>query len=285
MTGDRGAALDELLRRAAGDELIDPTAADQMFADVWSRVRSAASGDHGAQAGERSRRRLDVIANAEAAARRRRRLVRGVSVGVALAVAGGGTAAAATYIATRTGKHTTGWQTSAAGPGEILNMAGSDYGQVIRQITADIPFAPGWEHERELALHDGYLAPEPGSVITTSAVRGHVTNYAVCSWAAYWLAADVAGDDASRAAATRTLSQSLTWPSVTALDQHPSPTGQQTDQGPTRFGWLPPIISAAQAGDRQRLVTAMDDHSVNSACSSPRYTRTITAAQDDGAGR
>lgn len=185
MTGDRGAALDELLRNAAGDELLDSTAADQLLADVWSRLQLAVADDRALDV-VRSRRRLDVIASAETAARRRRRLVRGVSLGVALAIAGGGTAAAATYIAARTGKHTTGWQVSAAGPGEILNMAGSNYRQVVRRITAAIPFAPGWEHDRDLALSGGYLAPEPDSVITTSAVRGHVTNYAVCSWAAYW---------------------------------------------------------------------------------------------------
>lgn len=70
-----------------------------------------------------------------------------------------------------------------------------------------------------------------------------------------------------------------------ALDPHPSPTGHQGDQGPTatRFGWLPAIVAAAQAGDRQRMVAAMNDHAVNSACSYPRYTQAVNGANADRA--
>src|SRR5680860_1276677 len=179
MRGQPSAGVADLLHSAAGDPL-DAAEAERVFAEVWSRVQADVARGGGVVEDDFERRRLDVIAKAQVASRRRRQLVRGVSLTTAVVLAGGGVAAAADFIAARTGERTTGWEVDAAGPGEVLNAGGTDYPQVLREITADIPFAPGWEHERDVALNGFYLAPEAGSSVTEGAVRATVTDYAVC---------------------------------------------------------------------------------------------------------
>src|SRR5680860_245731 len=222
MRGQPSAGVADLLHSAAGDPL-DAAEAERVFAEVWSRVQADVARGGGVVEDDFERRRLDVIAKAQVASRRRRQLVRGVSLTTAVVLAGGGVAAAADFIAARTGERTTGWEVDAAGPGEVLNAGGTDYPQVLREITADIPFAPGWEHERDVALNGFYLAPEAGSSVTEGAVRATVTDYAVCTWAAYWVAADVAANAKARSLATDTLTRSLTWGIVATTGPHPGP--------------------------------------------------------------
>lgn len=198
-------------------------------------------------------------------ARRRRLLTRSTALATAVLLAGAGTAAAGTWISTRTGQHTTGRDVDTAGAGELLNMKGTDRVPVIRALIADIPFAPGYESKKAQEPVDGSLQDttppgESGSQISEEAVRSQAAQDAVCTWADAWVAADDRGDRAARDAVTAAIAGSLQWKAIHDVDPHPSPTGYVGDQGvgtPTRFGWVPAIVTATRDGGRRAVLDAV----------------------------
>jgi hypothetical protein len=174
-----------------------------------------------------------------------------------VAVAGGGTAVAAEFISTRTGEQLTGWEIAAGGSGEVLDLEGTDLRQVVEEVTADIPFAPGYEAYRDKAL-DYFGQADPGSATTESNVRSGVAGLAVCTWADAWAAADTAGDVAARAEATETLAASLTWePFLTFAEDKGEPVPAKSSEGASYRWWLRPLAEGAQAGDRQAVLHAV----------------------------
>ena len=247
------ADLDALLGSAAPGGS-DPGEQERVFADAWSRVQASMADDG---AGEESeRRRLDLIADREVAARRRRRAARLASVTLAVAVAGAGTAAAAEFISTRTGHSLTGWEIGAGGTGEVLDLDGTDRDDVFDEVTADIPFPPGYEAQRQYAL-DFYPA-EPNHAVTESVLRSLTARMSVCTWADAWVAADGAGDLASRRAAAETLAAAVSWPDIRANDR-PDSVVTQTGEHLSYNAWVPVLAQAAGAGDRQAVLDAVAD--------------------------
>jgi hypothetical protein len=253
--------LDTLLRNAATVQR-DPAEEERTFADVWSRVQASMNTDAASPDDAVQDRRLNLIADREVAARRRRRAARLASVTLAVVVAGAGTAAAAEFLSTRTGEQTTGSDVQAAGPGELLNQGGTDRRQVFEEVTADIPFAPGYEAQRDYTLD--FFPHESDSLITESSLRSWTASKAICTWADAWVADDDAGDVAARQAAAGTLAQSVSWEPIQTFDEvhgEPDPmdpsTGVDSGAGGSYYGWLRPLAQAAQSGDRQGVLDAV----------------------------
>jgi hypothetical protein len=247
---DHDEALDALLRSAAPPPLEAGTE-DRVVAAAWDRVHAAMDAGTGDSGDELAQRRLDLIADRETAVRRRRRMARVASVTLAVAVAGAGTAAAADFISTRTGQELTGWEREAGGTGEVLNMGGSDRPEVFDDITADIPFAPGYEEQRAWAL--GFFPSETDVRTTESNLRSWMAGLAVCTWADAWVAADDADDMAARDAAATVLVEAAGWEDITAND---TPDAQITESGEhlSYRWWVRPLAEAAQVGDRAALL-------------------------------
>ncbi|WP_328294049.1 hypothetical protein OG218_15135 [Kineococcus sp. NBC_00420] len=273
--------LTRLLRHADPAPL-DAVTVEDIYERAWEAIRAGMAEEHRtadatggrnaestagtagtagtARPAQVAARRLDVIAAADARARRRRRVARTSAITTAVLLAGAGTAAASTYLATRTGQHTSGWQMQAAGSGELLNLEGDDRVQVMRELIADIPYAPGYEDLREAEPVTGSLRSEKNAQVSDSAARAWVARDAICTWADAWVAADSSRDRVARDAATAALAGSLQWPAVREVDPDPSPTGYLGDEGvgsPTQFGWVPGIVTAAQGGQRQAVLDAV----------------------------
>lgn len=196
-----------------------------------------------------------------------------------------GTAAAAGYLASRTGEVNSGWQVQAGGPGENLRKDGSDFPQVLREITADIPFPSDAERFRALSGHD--FAPDAGVVVSTGAARAWTASWAICAWVQDWAAA-LPSDPARAAAAVQVLDTAGSWPAVKDIDPNPSMTGYKNDQGlntPTQFGWLIPVLDGVHAGSVTQVVDASQsngycrpDQAPNLPWTSPDFQRMATAA-------
>ena len=271
--------LDALLCGAATVQR-DPAEEERLFADAWSRVQKAIGAEHAGPVDELQQRRVGLIADRDLAARRRRRAARVASVTLAVVVAGAGTAAAAEFIATRTGSELPAAEVGSGGSGEVLDLGGTDAGQVSDEVTADILFAPGYEAQRSWALH--YLAPDPGSATTESHLRSWIASNAVCTWADVWVTADNAGNTDARTAAATTLSDSLTWePVLTFARDHGEPDPADAAGGASYYGWLRPLAAAAGAGDRQGVLDAVADGHV---CS-PEVLPVIAADPNYGGAR
>jgi hypothetical protein len=191
----------------------------------------------------------------------RRQRVLGVAVVASLSLAAAGGATAQVIRQAHTGEQSSGRDIQMAGPGEFLREDAPDFRSVIRKLTSDIPFAPGYQGYHEYTVTTWVAAGDPTNVrISTSAARAEVADQAICSWADYWAGADRADDVAGRNRATRALTGSLRWNAVTTLDSRPDPRGLVGDNGkrsPTRFGYLPATVRAAQAGDVDALGRAL----------------------------
>ncbi|MFT4286189.1 hypothetical protein [Nocardioides sp.] len=182
----------------------------------------------------------------------------------------GGVAAAAVWSA-----HTGRFPVDAedlrlGGPGEKLDPSAPDYGSVIDEVTADIPFPS--EEARELSrasqVRDGRRGEAPGSTaVSTGALRFWTARAAVCAWANEWAAATTHADAATKAHASTMLEQSPTWPAVTDLDPvqtiKPSPwtyidptTGRTvhgTQYDNTEAGYFPLVQKATYDNDLNAL--------------------------------
>lgn len=249
--------LDRLLR-AAGPA---PVSGDAVFADVWARVSTAVDEDGTDLRGDAGdvesldRARARVLLDRDQSARRRKRVNRLATAALVLAVASGGTAAAAEFISARTGQSLSGWEIGAGGSGEVIDRGGDDLSAVVDAETADIPFPAGYDAQRDFALAF-YVPAEDGSAITASHLRSAIAGAAVCSWTDVWVASNVTGDTATQDAAADQLRAAVSWePFLTfAVDhQEPAPAESTAVQDSYRW-WLRPLAEAATAGERQEVL-------------------------------
>jgi hypothetical protein len=147
-------------------------------------------------------------------------------------------------------------EVGSGGSGEVLDLGGTDVGQVVDEATADILFAPGYEAQRTWALN--FNRPDPGSATTESHLRSWMASNAVCTWADAWVAADNAGDVGARASASTALAASVTWePVLTFARDHGEPAPADSADGASYYWWLRPLAAAAQSGDRQAVLDAV----------------------------
>lgn len=191
--------------------------------------------------------------------RRRGRLIR---VGVGIAALAALTAAAAPFIATRTGEWNTPEWVAVGGPGEDYRLNGTDFAQEIAALGTDIPYPDQASREEVLQNMDADLGSlsEP-AVASTGALRAYLARGAICAWARTWQSANTAGDAQLRTTSTDALASALTWKAVTDIDPHPSIDGDKTDTGygPTPFGHLPGIIDAARHDNPTALAEGLEE--------------------------
>lgn len=181
-----------------------PESPDAELERVWIRVAGAMEGDGGP--------------------RRRRRGRIAVAAGIGAAVLGTSGLAAAELYTAHTGKGPVDVEDlSLGGPGERLDPVAPDYGKVIAEETADIPF-PSPE-SREFAVrdqvHDARFATPGSERVSVGAVRAWVADAALCAWSNQWAAATRDDDEADRAEAIGMIQDAPTWPAVVAIDPHP----------------------------------------------------------------
>jgi hypothetical protein len=189
-----------------------------------------------------------------------RRMVAAVALALAgLTAAGTAMAASLVFEHARQGTFSTGADAKIAGPGEWLEMSAPDMPQVVRELTRDIPFPPGYQAWQNYTFNV-WLTSSEQSRTSESAARAQVASQAICSWADYWVAADRSGDRAARRRATRVLVKSLHWPAVTTLDPDPDPLGEIGNHGeptPTYFGYLPGVVRAVQGDDADAVARSL----------------------------
>lgn len=154
--------------------------------------------------------------------RRRGRIAAGAVVG-AVVLGTSGIAAAELYTA-HTGKGPIDAEDlSLGGPGERLDPAAPDYGKVVAEETADIPFPSSAARRFAVQdqVHDGRFAKPHTESVSVGALRAWVADAALCSWSNQWAAATRTGDEAARAEAIRMIQDAPTWPAVVAIDPNP----------------------------------------------------------------
>ena len=153
----------------------------------------------------------------------RRRPSRRLVVGAVLTAAGltVGGVAAATALSAHTNQYAVDAQDARlGGPGERLNPAASDFGDVLATTIADIPFP----NDSARAAVQGNLVAEHSddngeSVrVSTGALRAWAAQGAVCAWADQWAGATATGDAATGTRAAGMLHDASAWPAVTDVD-------------------------------------------------------------------
>jgi hypothetical protein len=219
------------------------------------------------------------IVNQPRLARRKRRLLRqrGVLALAAALVAAGGIAAAAAklFVPAHTGQYQPRWAIPGAGPGEQLNLAGTDFRHVALQIASDIPYPPGFESYRDYVMamqvsptDRPYPSCKPSSCrveVSTGELHGAFATSAFIAWVVDWRREMIAGRLAAAARDARVIEGALKWRAVRAWDPHPSVSlpGDNGTTHPSQFGWMIPFIGAVRAGDLA---------GVNAVIADPRYS-------------
>ena len=154
---------------------------------------------------------------------RRRRVRVGVAAGISAVVLGTSGLAAAELYTARTGEGPVDAEDlRLGGPGEKLQLAAPDFGEVITEETADIPF-PSSE-TRALAIQkqvDDARRAQNDEFASTGAVRAWVARSSVCSWSNQWAAATRDNDEAARTEAIGMIQAAPSWPAVTTIDPEP----------------------------------------------------------------
>ncbi len=187
-----------------------------------------------------------------------------------------GRAIAATnlFVPTYTHQYPPNRMITGGGPGELLNLAGTDFRQIALQISADVPYPPGYASWRDSVISAEYQlqrgACPPGAPrgctpkIPAGALHGAFAASAFCAWVLDWRHNTMSGRHAVAARDARVISGALRWKAVTAWDPHPSMSvpGDMGTTHPSTFGWMIPFIQAVRAGDvahvDQAIVTDAD---------------------------
>jgi hypothetical protein len=206
--------------------------------------------------------------------RRRGRLVVGALVG-AVVLGTSGLAAAELYTA-HTGKGPVDAEDlSLGGPGERLDPAAPDFGKVVAQETADIPFPS--LGSRQLAVqdqtHDERFAVPGTERVSVGAIRAWVADAALCSWSNQWAVATRNGDEAGRAEAIGMIQAAPRWPAVVAIDPKPysrtetqevndgnGNTHPETFPDESQFYYLGALGKAAQGRDLDAVARVLAEN-------------------------
>lgn len=213
--------MTDLLRKANPE----PDAPDKRELEcIWHEVDAATHGAH------------------SLAQQRRKRLKALGATGATVALLSAG----AMVVETRTGQVTEPEFVAAGGPGELYRLDGTDLPERLGKLAADIDFPDEATRSKAVEVQLGFADKAAGGLQSTGALNADLARGAICAWGRSWMAADAAGDEATKASSATALREALTWPAVTAVDPQPSMTGYDGDGGPTAtaFG---PLVSLNQA--------------------------------------
>jgi hypothetical protein len=196
---------------------------------------------------------------------------RGALAGVvAFAVLSAGVAVAATqlFIPTHTHQYVPKGMAVGGGPGELLNLDGTNFRQIALRIASDIPYPAGYGSWRNSVISFEYVAQCPRRPtgqclwtpsISAGALHGVFAASAFCAWVLDWRHDMMAGRQAAAAGEAQVISGALRWKAVTAWDPHPSMSvpGDGGTTHPSVFGWMIPFIQAVSTGDLARVDQAI----------------------------
>jgi hypothetical protein len=202
----------------------------------------------------------------EARPSRRRRLPRPrtaiVVAAVVASLAGGSALATRLFVPTYTHRYPPKWAIIGAGPGQILNIHGTDFRQIAARLASDIPYPSGFASWRAFVVP---METTDNWRIPAGQLHGEFAMSAICAWIIDWRHATLTGDRSRAAQDAAVLGGALRWPAVTAWDPHPkvSEPGDGGTHHPSTFGWAIPYIQAVQAGDLARLDRLLKDEQYN----------------------
>lgn len=196
---------------------------------------------------------------------------RAALAGITVVLLGSGVAVAATnlFVPTHTHQYPPQGMVTGGGPGEQLNVDGTNFRQVARQISSDIRYPPGYESWRGSVISSEYEnqqpACPPGSPrgcmpeVPTGQLHGAFAASAFCAWVLDWRHDIMIGRQKAAASDARVISGALGWKAVTEWDPHPSMSvpGDMGSTHPSTFGWMIPFIQAVGAGDLGRVDQAI----------------------------
>jgi hypothetical protein len=197
---------------------------------------------------------------------RRRRLPRPRTAIVVAAVVGslaGGTAlATGLFVPTYTHKYPPKWAVIGAGPGQILNIHGTDFHRIAAQLGAATPYPAGYASWRAFVVP---METTNDWRIPSGQLRGEFAMSAICAWLIDWRDAMLHHDRPRATHDVSVLSGALHWPAVIAWDPHPkaSVPGDGGTHHPSTFGWAIPYIAAVKAGDLATLDQLLKDEQFN----------------------
>jgi hypothetical protein len=176
-----------------------------------------------------------------------------VIVVVVLGVSGVAAAATGVFVNAHTHTFNHGWQRRAGGPGENLNVAGTNVDQVVLHESAGISFPDGYAAWRSFAVKHaaprvcpaGDHRPSCTVLMSTGMINAGIARSAFCAWVLDWRRAELAGNgDAARQAAA-VIAKAPRWKVTTDL-------GSAYDA--EYFGWMKSFVGPVKAGD----VSAVD---------------------------
>jgi hypothetical protein len=196
---------------------------------------------------------------------------RAALAGIAAVLLGSGVAVAATnlFIPTHTHQYPPPGMVTGGGPGELLDLDGTNFRQVALQISSDIPYPPGYEPWRQSVISSEYETQQHACTsgsprgcmpkVPSGQLHGAFAASAFSAWVLAWRHDMMTGHQAAAASDARVISGALGWKAVTDWDPHPSMTvpGDGGTTHPSEFGWMIPFIQAVGSGDLARVDKAI----------------------------
>lgn len=188
-------------------------------------------------AGHRPRRRLWGIRAAG------RLPLLGVMV---LIVFGGVAAAAGIFVNAHTRTYNHGWQLRAGGPGENLNLAGTNLVQVVLHESAGISYPASYATWRIYAIkRSGPTRCPSGSapgckvLMSTGMINAGIARSAFAAWVLDWRHAELTGNVTGARQAAAVIAKAPRWRATTDLG---------ADYDAEYFGWMKSFVRAVAAG-------------------------------------
>ncbi len=189
-------------------------------------------------------------------------------MGFVVLSAGVAVAATQLFIPTHTREYPPKGMITGGGPGELLNLDGTEFRQIALQISSDIPYPAGYGSWRDSVISFEYEAQCPHGPsgrcpwtprVPAGALHGVFAASAFCAWVLDWRHDMMTSRHAAAAGDARVISGALRWKAVTAWDPHPSLAvpGDMGTTHPSVFGWMIPFIQAVRTGDLARADQAI----------------------------
>jgi hypothetical protein len=188
----------------------------------------------------------------------------------AFAVLSAGVAVAATqlFVPTHTHEYPPKSMITGGGPGELLNLHGTDFRQIALRISSDVPYPAGYGSWRDSVISFEYAVQCPrgptGRCLWTprvpaGALHGVFAASAFCAWVLDWRHDVMSRRPAAAARDRRVISGALRWKAVRDWDPHPSMSvrGDGGTTHPSAFGWMIPFIHAVRTGELAQVDQAI----------------------------
>jgi hypothetical protein len=195
-----------------------------------------------------------VLILRQAARQRPRRRLRGIRISrrlpllgvMILGVFGGVAAASGIFVNAHTHSYNHGWQLRAGGPGENLNLAGTNLVQVVVHESAGISYPASYATWRTFAIkRSGPTRCPSGSapgckvLMSTGMINAGIARSAFAAWVLDWRQAKLTGNVNGARQAAAVIAKAPRWRATTDL-------GAAYDA--QYFGWMKSFVRAVAAG-------------------------------------